>query len=118
MPFSGELSFRLDVTLMPLNCVRCRTFVRTTLRVSQFRETLTQSRGSLGYTSTTADKTYKQRSQMKGEKLEQWKQLCELAAIEQDPERLLALVKEINRLLDEKEKRLRGKPEKSEQLGS
>jgi hypothetical protein len=46
---------------------------------------------------------------MRGERLEQWRQLCELAAIEQDPERLLALVKEINRLLDEKEKRLRGK---------
>jgi len=50
---------------------------------------------------------------MKGEKLEQWRQLCELAATEQDPERLLALVKEINRLLDEKEKRLRGKSEQS-----
>ena len=46
---------------------------------------------------------------MKGEKLEQWRLLCELAAVEQDPEKLLALVKEINRLLDEKEKRLRQK---------
>ena len=55
---------------------------------------------------------------MRGEKLEQWRQLCELAAIEQDPERLLALVTEINRLLDEKEKRLRGKSEKSEQSGT
>jgi len=50
---------------------------------------------------------------MRGEKLEQWRQLCELAANEQDPERLLALVKEINRLLDEKEKRLREKPKQS-----
>jgi len=56
-----------------------------------------------------ADKNYKQRSEMKGEKLEQWRQLCELAAVEQDPEKLLALVKEINRLLDVKEKRLRQK---------
>ena len=40
---------------------------------------------------------------MRGEKLEQCRQLCELAAIEQDPEKLLAWVKEINRLLDEKE---------------
>jgi hypothetical protein len=55
---------------------------------------------------------------MKGEKLEQWRQLCELAAIEQDPQRLLALLEEINRLLDEKEKRLRSKPEKSEQSGN
>jgi len=38
---------------------------------------------------------------MRGEALEQWRRLCELAAIEQDPERLLTLVKEINRLLDE-----------------
>jgi hypothetical protein len=44
---------------------------------------------------------------MKGEKLEQWKQLCELAAIEQDPKRLIALVREINRLLEEKEQRLK-----------
>ena len=44
---------------------------------------------------------------MKGEKLEQWRQLCELAAIEQDPERLIALVREINRLLEEKEQRLK-----------
>jgi len=33
--------------------------------------------------------------------------LCELAALEQDSEKLLALVKEINRLLEEKEARLR-----------
>ena len=44
---------------------------------------------------------------MKGEKLEQWRQLCELAAIEQDPERLIALVREINRLLEEKEQGLK-----------
>jgi len=50
---------------------------------------------------------------MRGETLEQWRRLCELAAIEQDPERLLTLVKEINRLLDEKEKRLREKSKES-----
>ena len=44
---------------------------------------------------------------MKGEKLEEWQKLCALAAVEQDHEKLLELVKEINRLLDEKEKRLR-----------
>ena len=33
--------------------------------------------------------------------------LCEMAANEQDSEKLLALVKEINRLLEEKEARLR-----------
>ena len=50
---------------------------------------------------------------MRGEALEQWRRLCELAAIEQDPERLLTLVKEINRLLDENEQRLRGKSKES-----
>jgi hypothetical protein len=44
---------------------------------------------------------------MHGEKKEQWVQLCELAAVEQDHEKLLRLVKEINRLLEEKEQRLR-----------
>ena len=33
---------------------------------------------------------------------EQWMRFCELAAVEQDPEKLLTLVKEINRLLEEK----------------
>ena len=46
-------------------------------------------------------------STMKGQK-EQWMRLCELAAVEQDQEKLLTLVKEINRLLDEKEEPPRG----------
>jgi len=37
-----------------------------------------------------------------------WKDLCARAAVEQDPETLVELVKEINRLLDEQRKRLRG----------
>jgi hypothetical protein len=32
---------------------------------------------------------------------EPWQSLCEQAAREQDPERLMALIKEISRLLDE-----------------
>ena len=44
---------------------------------------------------------------MKGEKREQWMRLCEQAANEQDPQKLLGLVREINRLLEEKEQRLR-----------
>lgn len=44
---------------------------------------------------------------MKGQKKEEWMRLCEMAANEQDSEKLLALVKEINRLLEEKEARLR-----------
>ncbi len=43
---------------------------------------------------------------MQGEKRERWLELCELAAIEQDPVKLLKLVKEINDLLLEKEQRL------------
>lgn len=34
-------------------------------------------------------------------------QLCAQAAVEQDPEKLLVLVREINRLLEEKEQRLK-----------
>jgi hypothetical protein len=41
---------------------------------------------------------------------ERWQELCELAAVEQDSEKLLALVQEINRLLDEKRNRLLNKP--------
>ncbi len=43
---------------------------------------------------------------MKGETGELWKKLCAQAALEQDAEKLMELVKEINRLLDEKEQRL------------
>ena len=44
---------------------------------------------------------------MQGEKKEQWRRLCEQAAIEQDSEKLLQLTEEINRLLNEKEERLK-----------
>jgi hypothetical protein len=43
---------------------------------------------------------------MQGERKEKWRELCEQAAIEQDPTRLLELTREINRLLEEKEQRL------------
>jgi hypothetical protein len=43
---------------------------------------------------------------MKGENKEHWKLLCERAAVEQDPERLMELIHEINRMLDDKERRL------------
>jgi hypothetical protein len=36
-----------------------------------------------------------------------WVELCQQASVEQDPEKLMELVKEITRLLDEKEERLR-----------
>ena len=38
---------------------------------------------------------------------ERWLELCRQAAIEQDPQELLKLVQEINRLLDEKQKLLK-----------
>jgi hypothetical protein len=40
---------------------------------------------------------------------EKWMELCAQAAIEQDPAKLLVLVKEINRLLEEKEQRLQSR---------
>jgi len=43
---------------------------------------------------------------MQGQQKERWKEFCELAAQEQNPERLMELVAEINRLLEEKEQRL------------
>lgn len=44
---------------------------------------------------------------MIGKTKERWLELCEQAAVEQDHNKLLALVQEINRLLDEKRDRLR-----------
>jgi hypothetical protein len=35
-----------------------------------------------------------------------WEELCRQATVEQDPNKLMELVKEINRLLDEKHERL------------
>jgi hypothetical protein len=41
------------------------------------------------------------------EQKEKWFELCEQAAVEQDPEKLMALVRQINALLDEEEQRLK-----------
>ncbi len=41
------------------------------------------------------------------EKRERWMHLCEQAANEQDPEKLMALIAEINQLLEAKERRLK-----------
>jgi hypothetical protein len=40
---------------------------------------------------------------MEERKKERWWDLCELAANEEDPEKLFALAREINQLLEEKE---------------
>jgi hypothetical protein len=44
---------------------------------------------------------------MKGEPGERWHELCSLAAQEQDPDRLMDLIREINELLEQKEQRLK-----------
>jgi hypothetical protein len=50
-----------------------------------------------------------------GQNQERWRQLCEQAGKEQDPVKLHELVREINRLLEEKEARLKGNsPKKTE----
>ena len=43
---------------------------------------------------------------MQGQQKERWEELCELAEQEQNPERLMELVVEINRLLEQKDQRL------------
>ncbi len=44
---------------------------------------------------------------MIGDEKERWMELCELAVKEQDPAKLMALVAEINRILEAKEQRLK-----------
>jgi len=44
---------------------------------------------------------------LQDETKERWYELCSQAAVEQDPEKLMALVKEINELLSQKERRLK-----------
>lgn len=43
---------------------------------------------------------------MQGENGERWRKLCEQAAVEQDPRKLMELVSQITQMLDEKEQRL------------
>ena len=43
---------------------------------------------------------------MIGKQKEKWMELCELAANEQDANKLMALITEINRLLEEKAQRV------------
>ena len=43
------------------------------------------------------------------ENREEWMQLCEQAASEQDPEQLMTLVEQISVLLEAREQRLKGK---------
>ncbi|HXM24350.1 MAG TPA: hypothetical protein VN948_24050 [Terriglobales bacterium] len=43
---------------------------------------------------------------MFGEQKQRWMELCELASEEQDPKKLVALIAEIDRLLEEKKQRV------------
>ena len=43
---------------------------------------------------------------MQGANKERWRELCEQAAVEQDPKKLLELTKQINELLEAKQGRL------------
>jgi hypothetical protein len=43
---------------------------------------------------------------MQGQTAQTWRARCEQAVVEQDPEKLLVLIEEINQLLLEKEDRL------------
>ena len=49
---------------------------------------------------------------MTGDSKERWRELCEQASVEQDPDKLLELVREINQLLEEKQTRLADKTKK------
>jgi hypothetical protein len=51
---------------------------------------------------------------VQGEKGERWELLCKLAAQEQNPDKLLELAAAIERLLSEKEERLRASPAKQD----
>jgi hypothetical protein len=51
---------------------------------------------------------------MQGETKERWMELCEQAAVEQDTEKLMKLIEEINRMLDDKDERLK----RAQSLGS
>ena len=44
---------------------------------------------------------------MEGDAKERWLELAELAAREQNPDKMVAIVEEINRILEEKERRLK-----------
>lgn len=54
---------------------------------------------------------------MTGEERERLLRLCEQAAVEQDAQKLLALVRQINDLLEKKEARLKKREEERKALG-
>jgi hypothetical protein len=53
---------------------------------------------------------------MKGETEERWRELCAKAATEQDPNRLMELISEINELIEKKQQRLVQQQDKQQGL--
>jgi hypothetical protein len=51
---------------------------------------------------------------MSSEHKQEWMRLCELASKEQDPEKLMELVREITRLLEQREMAIKAKKSTSE----
>ncbi len=51
---------------------------------------------------------------MSSEHKQEWMRLCELASKEQDPEKLMELVREITRLLEQREAAIKAKKSTSE----
>ena len=51
---------------------------------------------------------------MSSEHKQEWMRLCELASKEQDPEKLMELVREITRLLEKRETAIKAKRSSSE----
>jgi hypothetical protein len=43
---------------------------------------------------------------MQGQTGERWRELCQLSTVEQNPQKLIQLIREINELLEAKEQRL------------
>jgi hypothetical protein len=56
-----------------------------------------------------------QEASMQGQNKERWKLLCEQAAVEKDPQRMLKLIREINDLLFGKQRRLQRPDDKDRQ---
>ncbi len=51
---------------------------------------------------------------MQGEEAERWRELCAAIAEEKDHERLLKMVEELNRLLEQRESRMRVRKQNQE----
>ncbi|HEV2402206.1 MAG TPA: hypothetical protein VGS27_35080 [Candidatus Sulfotelmatobacter sp.] len=50
---------------------------------------------------------------MRNEAKERWKELCEQAVVEQDHDKFLAIITELNEVLEEKEQRLKAAQNRS-----